>query len=627
MSFALCPSPAQASRVTVDLGHEQGGASGQSVSLYQESSGGENWQSRNHVNRHGVVPHSHRGYRLLVDGTERTGCRASPVVTCRSSRAAISLALPEFWQQFPKALDADAGSLRVGLFPREYPDEFELQGGEQKTQTIWLELVGPDGDTKGRLAWTRQPTLITPAADWVSSTKAVFDFYHGSGPPRLEAYLGEAIAGPQCLTAKREVIDEYGWRHFGDVYADHEGAYYTGSSPVISHYNNQYDVVLGALREYLRTGDRRWWEIADPLARHVCDIDIYHTTEDRPAYNGGLFWLTDHYKDAATATHRTYSRANRVEGRDYGGGPGPEHNFTSGLILYYCLTGSPDAAEAVLSLAEWVLAMEDGRRTVFGLLDDGPTGGASFTADRNYFGPGRGAGNSINALLDAWVLTHESRYLLAAEDLIRRTIHPCDDPADRNLLDVERRWSYTMYLTVLSRYVALKDAAGEPDLMSRYARAALARYAEWMARHELPYFDQREKLEFPTETWAAQDLRKANVLRRAAALVGGPNGSLWLAKADELSERAWQDLLSFPSKHVARAVAIVLQEGPAEAALRSQEVAARNGTVGDDFGSPTAFRSQRDRVKALARSPLRLLALLPRLLNPVRWQSALEGLR
>ena len=62
-------------------------------------------------------------------------------------------------------------------------------------------------------------------------------------------------------TTEREVIDEYGWRHFGDVWADHETAYYDGPRPVISHYNNQYDVLQGFLIQFLLSGDVRWWEL------------------------------------------------------------------------------------------------------------------------------------------------------------------------------------------------------------------------------------------------------------------------------------------------------------------------------------------------------------------------------
>ena len=95
----------------------------------------------------------------------------------------------------------------------------------------------------------------------------------------------------------------------------------------------------------------------------------------------------------------------KSRGSSYGGGPSCEHNYTTGLLHYHFLTGSPEARESVLSLADWVIRMDDGRNTVFGLLDNGPTGAASATVSEDFHGPGRGAGNSINALLDGWILT------------------------------------------------------------------------------------------------------------------------------------------------------------------------------------------------------------------------------
>ena len=92
-----------------------------------------------------------------------------------------------------------------------------------------------------------------------------------------------------------------------------------------------------------------------------------------------------HYKDAATATHRAYSKANKKPGQPYGGGPGNEHNWSTGLLHYYYLTGDPLAHDAVLSLANWVINRDDGRQTFLGLIDDGPTGLASRTGgDERY---------------------------------------------------------------------------------------------------------------------------------------------------------------------------------------------------------------------------------------------------
>src|SRR5205823_825595 len=119
--------------------------------------------------------------------------------------------------------------------------------------------------------------------------------------------------------------------------------------------------------------------------------------------------------------------------RSYGGGPCNEHNYTTGLLHYYFLTGDPNARAAVLGLADWVINMDDGRRNLLGLIDGGPTGRASCTRDLGYHGPGRGCGNSVNALLDGWLASGRRSYLEKAEALIRRTVHPADDIPARRL--------------------------------------------------------------------------------------------------------------------------------------------------------------------------------------------------
>jgi hypothetical protein len=437
----------------------------------------------------------------------------------------------------------------------------------------------------------------------------------------LEGLLASAVEGANSFFARREVIDEYGWRNFGEVYADHEAAHYPGPPPVVSHYNNQYDVVYGTLLQYLRTGDGRWFDLLAPLARHVIDIDIYHTDRDRPAFNGGLFWHTDHYRDAATCTHRGYSRANcRPGDRSYGGGPCNEHNYTTGLLHYYYLTGDPLARDAVLGLADWVVRMDDGALTALGVLDDGPTGVASGTRERGYHGPGRGCGNSVNALLDAWLVSGQRPYLEKAEALLRRSIHPHDDVAARDLLNLEDRWSYTVFLSVLARYLALKAEAGETDFMYAYGRASLLRYATWMLDHEAPYLDRADRLEYPTETWAAQDLRKANVLRLAACHAGPALRDRLLRRAGELADRAWDDLSRFPSRTVTRSLALLMTEGLRDDYCRAAALPVVPAPAGDyNFGSPEAFVPQRRRVLARLKTARGLAAALLKLADVRNW--------
>lgn len=607
------------------------------LEIYQDSSGGDNWQSRNHVNRDGRVPCCFRGYRIKNGGKCLTGRRANPIVAAAGSNGIVTVAVPEFWQQFPKAIEVEGNLLRVRLFPQHFGDLFELQGGERKTHTVWLHFGPPEeatfnGETtEGPLDWVHHPATVHAAPAWYANSGACNDprfVPEGKdGRDRLRPYLQEVLDGPHSFVAGRETIDEYGWRNYGEVYADHEGQYYKGPRPVISHFNNQYDMIQGALIQYLRTSDSRWLTLADPLARHVMDIDIYHTRKDKTQYNGGLFWFTDHYLEAATSTHRTYSRHNCApRDHSYGGGPSSNHNFTTGLLYYYYLTGNPDARDAVVELADWVVNMEDGRKNLRGLIDDGPTGSATVTGDISYHGPGRGSGNSINALLDAWLLTGQRPYLDLGETFIRRTVHPTDDIAAHDLLNVEKRWSYPVFFVVVSRYLDLKEEAGEIDFMYAYARASLMHYARWVLDNERPYFDRPEQLEYPTETWAAQEFRKANVLRLAAIHAEEPLREKLLKRGEELADRAWSDLWRFDSRWSARAVALMMLNGTVDHFFRFGQIPSAPPLQADyDFGTPQEFLPQKLRVAAQLRSAIGILRAGLSTANPYRWLRLLRS--
>jgi hypothetical protein len=290
-------------------------------------------------------------------------------------------------------------------------------------------------------------------------------------------------------------------------------------------------------------------------------------------------------------------------------------------LHYYYLTGDPRAHEAVLSLVDWVVAMDDGRQTVLGLIDDGPTGLASATTQVDYHGPGRGCGNSINALLDGWLLTGSRHYLGRAESLIHRAVHPDMDIPALNLLEPEPRWSYTVFLSILGRYLSLKAEAGEIDARYAYARSCLLTFAAWMLDHEVPYFDHPEKLEYPTETWAAQEFRKANVLRLAARHADEPLRSRLIRRGGELADRAWSDLLRFESRDVARSAALLMVEGTRDSFWRKHPIGpmpAPSGRLAP--GSPQVFIPQKRRVVDQLKTPRGVFQAIPKLARLRNWR-------
>jgi hypothetical protein len=339
------------------------------------------------------------------------------------------------------------------------------------------------------------------------------------------------------------------------------------------------------------------------LAAHVADIDIYHTDRDKAAYNQGLFWHTAHYVEGGRSTHRSYPAHPKVPG----GGPGNEHNYASGLRLHWLLTGDPQSRDAAIGLADWVLAMDDGRRTMLRWVTAADTGLASATQSPDFHGPGRGAGHSILALIDGHRLTGAPRYLDKAEQLIRRCIHPADDIPSLALLDRERRWSYTVFLQALGKYLDYKIELDEIDATFNYARAALLHYARWMADHEYPYLDKPELLEYPTETWAAQDMRKCEVFLFAARHASGAERDAFLSRADFFFDYSVSTLLASDTRTRTRPLVLLLTNGFMYVGLsRSAESLAlhADGRAQRPSGSPARFIPQR----ALAKQ--RLIALL-----------------
>ena len=526
------------------------------VEIYQDSSGGENWQSTAHLNRERRVPNSFRGYRLRSGETTTEGLRATPIVSVEREAATLSAAVPQFWQNFPKALEATDTAVTIRFLPRQYADTHELQGGEQKTHVCFVAF-GRDGVTESPLEWCRTPISVHVDPSWTLSSGAVP--WLSPDDPDHRSLISSAIEGADTFERKREVVDEYGWRHFGDVYGDHEAIRHKGPMPLVSHYNNQYDTVAGFLYQYLRTGDRRWWAMATELSAHVIDIDVYHTDRDKWAYNHGLFWHTYHYGDADTSTHRTYPRAGR--GETHGGGPSPDHNYTTGLMLHYFLTGDEASRDTVVDLAQFVIDADDGRKTQLRWLSGANTGYATASGSYAYHGPGRGPANALNALVDGHRLTGEARFLEKAEQIIRRVVHPTEDISKLQLDDPENKWFYLMFLQSLGKYLRHKADFGTLDEMYAYGRATLLHYARWMAEHEYPYLDRPERLTFPTETWAAHEIRKSDVFCHAALHASGEERTRFIERGRHFFRLSIDSLRSKPTRTLARPVIVLLSSG------------------------------------------------------------------
>ncbi len=594
----------------------------ESVTIYQDSSGGENWKYRTHVNRHNEVMNSFCGYKVYGgDGEIKSGKRAEPIVAVCGKDKFMSISCPYFWQNSPKSIGVIENILTIRLFPKHYADVFELQPGEQKTHSIYIDFALFDPEKDVPLAWTYNPLNVFLSPDYYEESGA-FPYFTPISEVTDDRYIElmkACVEGSNSFFAKRELIDEYGWRNFGDLYADHENLFYEGkkAKPIVSHYNNQYDAIYGFLLQFARFSDWRWWQLARDLATHVIDIDIYHTDKDKAAYNGGLFWHTDHYSDAATSSHRCYSRYTMEERglKDYGGGPSNEHLYTTGLLYYYLFTGDVNARDSVIGLAEYVLNLDDGSKTIFRFICNSATGLASQTGSPDYHKPGRGCAYSINALIDAYLLTKKDKYIKKAEELIKRCIHPKDDLDALELVsDPEHRWFYTVFLQILGRYLDFKAEMNSFDYMFCYARQSLLHYAKWMIDNEVPFKTKLDIVEYPTETWIVMDMRKSNVFDFAAKYTDSSElRKKFLERAEFFYNTCMDDLQEFETKYFTRPLVMLMSYGVMRDYFRKYEVVFDYDIDCSqyDFGNPIEFIPQKARaIKRAQRLALSLFIII-----------------
>ncbi|HYE87266.1 MAG TPA: hypothetical protein VEA16_12985, partial [Vicinamibacterales bacterium] len=118
------------------------------------------------------------------------------------------------------------------------------------------------------------------------------------------------------------------------------------------------------------------------------------------------------------------------------------------------------------------------------------------------------------------------------------------------------------FLQAIGKYLEYRAERGLVDAKYAYAQAVLLNYATWMCANERPYLDTPERLEYPTETWAAQDLRKAAVFEYAARHTSDEGTrARFLARADGFVDYAIAALTASPTGRRTRPLVLLLAYG------------------------------------------------------------------
>jgi hypothetical protein len=497
--------------------------------LYQDSSGTDHWDHYPTLTDWDSNPLdtrprmqsyvSFRGYRTTLGGTTvESGDQAAGWLSLASNDGSWTVGVRDFWQNFPKALRASTdGSIEIGLFPDEYGPAsygFNLRAGEHKTHEIWLSSSSSSSPPSVPLS----PLFAQAAAQWYVDSEAfgLTAQRNWTDWPDHEYYIdyqldtspdydpGSMNWYPNLFTAI-ESTDFYGMFDYGDWPLDYEGY---GVAPLNVKYDNDY----GAWLQWMRTGDWRWFRLAEALDRHFADIDILHNLHSPRHWGDGIaFGHSYHDEDGFVNPHRNY------------GGGHPDTTFgEKGMLLTYYLTGYEKAYDSALELADCV---EYRLHNDWHLCDFFPPGECSGEGyglsdpDGMYEANSRPAANGLVIAVAAYRATADSRYLTVADVLVDWA-----DPAAQPYIDcttnasdsrMMRPWMLNMYLRALSDYLEMRGEFGLADTYD--AEGSYLAYGDWLRtcawldldpidtgdRGAYPYewfFDGREG--DPSDEWA-----------------------------------------------------------------------------------------------------------------------------
>ncbi len=320
-------------------------------------------------------------------------------VTAKQNSALLAaggfeISVPEFAENFPKALNGNASGLRFDLLP-DSGSNYIFEGARAKTTDFYLgkqtnaalaltnslaavhdpAYIARSGAVRPvmieRRIWSQvfpQDAEMSEAADYAERQFAV--------AYAVESCEGNSHQPPQSVFEYRlrgESGEHFGWQNFGDL------AWGDGYS------NLHYDLPFMLLREYLRTSDARAFQLGSEMARYRSDWGQYHADD---YLDSQRTWNVRGYAFYEKGKHGSYRE------------PIFTHNWVEGLWLYWALTGDEAVHEAALEASDTVTRF-------------------AFTYDSSLsWNEPRMAGWPALAMVAAWRYSGDLTYLTKARDIV-----------------------------------------------------------------------------------------------------------------------------------------------------------------------------------------------------------------
>ncbi len=273
----------------------------------------------------------------------------------------LTVAVRDFWQNWPKGFEAEDGALAVGLYPRiapsdryaDRPDEevlyyylrdgvYTFRAGLEKRHEL---LIGPAGAASDEqvLARINEPLLVSAPPEWYIDSGALHGIAGVEGR-EFEAYNEVLDDAVDAIVEERERRRWYGLMNYGDWFGERR----------LNWGNIEYDLQHSMLTQYFRTGDRRFFEVAQTAARHNADIDVVHHAAGQVAGPGGARRVGQVWVHSMGHTGGYYPRDYRdmsIYSMGYATNRG--HMWNQGNLTYWLLTGDEQVRRSAMKVADW----------------------------------------------------------------------------------------------------------------------------------------------------------------------------------------------------------------------------------------------------------------------------------
>jgi len=307
-----------------------------------------------------------RGHTFAYHGVG-AGQKAPGWLALSTGNRHTTVMIRDFWQQFPIELSVNAKTFTAALFPvraltgapetapippsgKVYrrPNTFYfLRPGGAKTYQLRLvaHRNAPSTEELHDLngSFQRHELDLVASPSWYAAS-GVWGQLTAGGPGSPSAgYDAALISDIYVPSIERNEGDAtmYGWRDYGDRLRAGWADVKNGLR-IPSFYDDTHVGANNFFKQFIRTGEQRWYHLGEIATRHFMDVDVSHGPRQG-------YWKTGGAPQPAGEIKCTAHDSIDHEGRSLHWG----HAHVSGLSELYLLTGDKRSLDVLKEIGNW----------------------------------------------------------------------------------------------------------------------------------------------------------------------------------------------------------------------------------------------------------------------------------